>query len=229
MDKNIERRSLNSELSEVRTIDDSRIIEGYGIIFNTESRDLGNGLTEVIKPEAVDGVFKTSDVFALMNHKMDRGVLARSNKGKGSLELTTDKKGVKYRFKAPSFDLGNELVEGVKRGDIRSSSFSFIADPKGESIERRSDGSHLRTITKFQLIHDMSPCYIGAYEDTTVALRNLEEFRSMNSEDTMIDSKSGVANTTLEPIEDGKVVDENAFDKIKIMKEVYRKLRYSKR
>ena len=209
----------------MRTIGDSRIIEGYGIVFNTESRDLGGGLIEVIKPEAVDGVIKTSDVYALMNHKFDRGVLARSFHDKGSLTLTVDKKGVKYRFEAPSFDLGNELVAGVKRGDIQSSSFSFVIDPKGESYERRSDGSILRTVTKFKSLHDMSPCYRGYYDDTTVALRSLDEFRSMNPEDAVIDSKLGAANTSPKPIEDTKV-DKKTFNSkelyLKTMNEIYR-------
>jgi len=195
---NKEIRSIDSEQSELRTIGDSRIIEGYGIVFNTESRDLG-GFTEIIRPESVVGVLETSDILSLMNHKIDRGVLARSNKGVGSLKLTVDDKGVKYRFEAPKFDLGNELVEGVKRGDIKYSSFSFKVDPKNESYERRSDGTYLRTITKFHSIHDMSPCYIGAYEDTTVALRSLDEFKSLDQDTD--GTESGVANTTLEPTE----------------------------
>ena len=217
---NKEIRSISSEQSELRTIGDSRTIEGYGIVFNVESRDLG-GFTEIIKPESIVGIIETSDIFSLMNHKIDRGVLARSNKGVGSLELIVDNKGVKYRFEAPNFDLGNELVEGVKRGDIKYSSFSFVVDPKGESIERRSNGTHVRTITKFKMIHDMSPCYKGAYEDTTVALRSLDEFRSLNPNTNK--PESGVANTTPEPTGDKSTKTFNSKELyLKTMNNIYR-------
>ncbi len=224
MNKNLEKRSIDSEQSELRAIGDSRIIEGYGIVFNKESRDM-DGFTEVIKPEALDGVIERSDILALMNHKLDRGVLARSSNGKGSLKLIVDERGVKYRFEAPSFDLGNELVEGVKRGDIQYSSFSFVVDPNGESYERRSDGTYLRTITQFKTIHDMSPCYRGIYEDTTVALRSLDEFKNIETESTIEDSKSGVANTTPEHT-DGNTVDKQSFNSkelyLQTMNNIYR-------
>ena len=37
--------------------EDSRIVEGYAIVFNSESRDLG-GFTEVIEPTALEGVLQ---------------------------------------------------------------------------------------------------------------------------------------------------------------------------
>src|SRR5512140_680831 len=92
---------------EVRATRRSRTIEGYAIVFNKRSKDLG-GFTEVILPEAVNGVLERSDVLALLNHDESRGVLARSTNGEGTLELTTDNFGVKYRFEAPDTVLGDE-------------------------------------------------------------------------------------------------------------------------
>jgi hypothetical protein len=166
------------EDSEIRTIGDSRIIEGYGIVFNQPSRLIDNRFYEVIKPEAIEGVLENSDVLALLNHDISRGVLARSINGTGSLKLSVDDKGVKYSFVAPKFSLGDELVEGVRRGDIKGSSFSFQIERGGDTIERRKDGTYIRTINKFAKILDMSPCYREAYEDTTVALRSLDEFET---------------------------------------------------
>jgi uncharacterized protein len=172
MDKEI--RSFTPIECELRATRRGRTIEGYGIVFNKESKDLG-GFTEIIEPGAVEGVLERSDVLALLNHDENRGVLARWTNGEGTMELTVDKVGVKYRFEAPDTVLGDEVLSGVRRGDIRTSSFAFSVDEMGQSWEQRSDGSHLRKITKFQNIYDMSPVYREAYADTTVAVRSLIE------------------------------------------------------
>jgi uncharacterized protein len=197
MEKEI--RSVGSDLAEVRGSNSSRQIEGYGIVFNSESRDLG-GFKEVILPGAVDGVIDRSDILVLMNHDMSRGVLARSVNGKGSLKLTVDKKGVRYAFEAPSFDLGNELVEGVRRADIRASSFAFTVAQGGDKWIKQGDGTYLRTISKFDALFDMSPCYREAYEDTNIALRNLSEVRKVDEGEG--ETKPAGANTTSGPIAD---------------------------
>ena len=80
--------------------EDSRIVEGYAIVFNSESRDLG-GFTEVIEPTALEGVLQQSDILCLLNHNEDRGILARSKYGAGSLKLEVDSTGLKYSFEAP--------------------------------------------------------------------------------------------------------------------------------
>ncbi len=172
--QNKEVRSLDYEDAEVRSVYESREINGYAILFNKESEDLG-GFTELILPSAMDGVILRSDVFATLNHDRNRGILARSTNGKGSLKLTVDKRGVKYSFDAPKHNLGDELLEGVRRGDIRSSSFGFTVRQGGAKMERRSDGSRLRTITQFDAICDVSPVYNPAYIDASVAIRSLDE------------------------------------------------------
>lgn len=200
MDKEI--RNLDYTEAEIRAIADSRLIEGYGIIFNSLSRDLG-GFKEVILPEAVEGVLSNSDVLSLLDHNKGRGVLARSVNGSGSLKLTIDSKGVKYSFQAPKFDLGNEVLEGVKRGDIRGSSFAFkVSD--GQKWEKRSDGNYVRTITKFDTIFDISPVYTGAYQDTTVAVRSLDEFRALEAVNTEVleENKPLAEDTANEPMID---------------------------
>lgn len=186
--------------SELRLADDSRRIEGYGIIFNSISKDLG-GFKEIIKPEAMDGVIERSDVFALLNHNEGRGILARSDRGEGSLKLEVDSKGLKYSFDAPKTNLAEELVEGIRRKDIKASSFAFSVDPKGETVERLEDGTILRTVTKFNLIYDVSPAYRAAYDDTTVAMRSLDSFKSTEQSDDPSKSNPSIEEPTGEEIE----------------------------
>ena len=172
-------RSFEPVDSEMKAPRRGRTIEGRGIVFNKESKDLG-GFNEVITPGAIEDVLMRSDVLALLNHNEDKGVLARSTNGEGSLELTVDANGVNYRFEAPDTALGDEVLSGVRRGDIRTSSFSFSVSD-GQKWEKRSDGTYLRTITKFDNIFDVSPVYREAYADTTVAVRNLVEIRSLEN------------------------------------------------
>lgn len=149
---------------------DSRKVEGYAMLFETPS----DGLTfeEVISREALDGVISRSDVLALMNHSVDRGVLARSENGEGSLELEVDEKGLIYRFEAPHTSLGDELLENLRRGEIKQSSFAF--DVESDKWERKADGTWKRTINKFGHLYDVSPVYHAAYSKTSVYMRGKE-------------------------------------------------------
>ena len=149
---------------------DSRKVEGYAMLFDTPS----DGLTfeEVISREALDGVISRSDVLALMNHSVDRGVLARSENGEGSLELEVDEKGLIYRFEAPNTSLGDELLENLRRGEIKQSSFAF--DVESDKWERKADGTWKRTINKFGHLYDVSPVYHAAYSKTSVYMRGKE-------------------------------------------------------
>lgn len=166
---NKEQRSITSE---IRLSNDSnnRLVEGYALLFNTESRDLG-GFTEIIEPNSLDGVIDKSDVFCVLNHQNERGILARSKKGSGSLILEVDETGLKYLFEAPNTALGDELLEYLKRGDITGSSFAFIVN---EDKWENNDGKYLRRIKSFDLLFDVSPVFNPAYEETSVAKRSLD-------------------------------------------------------
>jgi uncharacterized protein len=203
-------RSFDNVDCELRAVRRGRTIEGRGIVFNKESKDLG-GFNEIIAPESVADILDKSDILALLNHNEERGVLARSTNGEGTLELTVDANGVNYKFDAPDTSLGDEVLSGVRRGDIRTSSFSFSVS-KGQKWEKRSDGTYLRTITKFDKIFDVSPVYREAYADTTVAVRNLVEIRSLENtadiekriadlEDELRELKSSSDSTNVETID----------------------------
>ena len=183
---NLERRSFDIEFREA----ESRKVEGYASVFNSRSKDLG-GFTEIIDPAAFNGVIERSDVLALLNHDQDRGVLARSRKGVGSLTLTVDERGLHYSFDAPNTALGNELVEGLKRGDITTSSFAFTV--AGERWDKDEDGRYVRTITQIDKLYDVSPVYNEAYEDTSVALRSLEQVRAEEPKEEVEDEVLQIA------------------------------------
>ena len=178
---NIEVRSFNIELRDDFGKEPSRHIEGYGSVFNQRSVDLG-GFQEIIAPGAFDGVIERSDVKCYLDHNPDKGILARSRNGKGSLSLELDERGLKYSFDAPHTNLGDEVVEGLKRGDYSQSSFAFTVE--SESWTKEEDGTYLRTINKIGGLYDVSIVANPAYEGTSVALRSLDAFKAQ--EETQI-------------------------------------------
>lgn len=165
------KKEIRNIAAEVTVDEDSRKVEGYALLFDTPSDGLG--FEEVIERGALDGVIERSNVFALLNHDVRRGILARSKNGKGTLTLTVDTKGLRYSFEAPNTMLGNELLEHLKRGNISESSFAFAVD--GETWEKKNDGTWKRTISKFEELYDVSPVYDAAYSKTTVYMRGKEQ------------------------------------------------------
>jgi HK97 family phage prohead protease len=155
--------------------EDSRTVEGYAALFDTPSDGLE--FTEVIDRNAFDGVIARSDVFALLNHDNSRGILGRSKYGKGSLELSIDERGLKYRFDAPKSALGDELIENLKRGEVNESSFCFdVTDEEWQEdgLDDHGYKKFKRTIRKIGNLYDVSPVYSAAYSATTVSLRGKE-------------------------------------------------------
>lgn len=164
------KKEVRNTSYEVTVDSESRTVEGYALLFDTPSTGLP--FVEVIERGSLEGVVAKSDVFALLNHDQSRGILARSKKGHGSLSLTVDAKGLKYRFEAPNTALGNELLENLKRGEVDSSSFAFTVEK--DTWERGKDGKVKRTIQKVSELYDVSPVYNAAYSQTSVYKRGME-------------------------------------------------------
>lgn len=165
-----EKKEIRNTAYQVSTQEESRTVEGYALLFGVSSDGLP--FEEEIQRGALDGVLEKSDVFALLDHNQSRGVLARSKKGQGSLLLTVDNKGLRYRFEAPNTALGEELLENIRRGEIDQSSFCFLVE--SEKWEKKDDGKWKRSIEKISELFDISPVYNAAYSKTSVYTRGKE-------------------------------------------------------
>ena len=176
MEKEIRSAKIKSE-------SDSRKIEGVAIVFNAFSEDLG-GFRELIIPEAVEGVIEQSDIFFLYNHTADRGFLARSKMGAGSLHTEVREDGVYFSFDAPKTSLGDEVLEYLKRGDVNQCSFAFAVDT--DLWEKQTDGTYIRTITKFKKLYDMSLVDTPAYSQTSACAR----FAQIQEEERLANEKA---------------------------------------
>lgn len=178
-DKKKEIRRITGEIRAVEPTGDngSRRVEGYAALFGTDSKLISGFFVERIAHNAFDGVIERSDVLCLLDHDASRGVLARSRQGEGSLELRVDLRGLHYAFDAPRTALGDELLEGLRRGDISESSFAFVVED--DVWEDGVDGNYRRTILKIHQLYDVSPVYHPAYTGTEVSARSLDEVRQM--------------------------------------------------
>lgn len=176
-ERQLERRSAT--ISNINS--ETRTVEGYAVVFNSQSEDMG--FFETISPSAVTvDVINRSDVFALLNHNPDK-VLARCRYGEGSLSLSIDEKGLKYSFQAPNTELGNELIEHIRRGEIDSSSFAFIVSAdEGSEVWENINGTTYRTINKIECLCDVSPVWQPAYSATSVSARAKEMLNEMEKE-----------------------------------------------
>ena len=152
MDEKREIRNTAFQVQVTGEEEEKRTVEGYALLFGVSSDGLS--FEEVIERGALDGVIEKSDVFALLNHNQNRGILARCTNGKGSLSLSVDSKGLKYRFEAPKTALGEELLENIRRGEISVSSFCF--DVEKDTWEKKSDGVWKRTISKIGNLYDIA-------------------------------------------------------------------------
>lgn len=178
---------MDKEKIEIRRIDNTfeengRTIQGRAIVFESLSNDLG-GFKEIIKKGAISQeLVDSSDVFARTNHSDDY-ILARCNKGKGSLQLELREDGLYYSFEAPNTEKGNELVEHIRRGEISQSSFAFMVaqEPNAERWTK-IDGVTVREIYKIAYLGDVAPVFTPAYSETSVSLRALDKAKEMNEE-----------------------------------------------
>lgn len=175
----------------------SRVITGYAIVFNTPSEPLwefsDEVAREVIEPGAITReLLDSSDIKFTMFHDRQL-ILARSNRGAGTLTYSIDDHGVSFEFEAPHTADGDKALELVRRGDLAGCSFAFSLDPDDpEAVERRveapagSDGPlevtyHVRRIAG---IYDMTLAADPAYPATDVEARQLRESLTPAADDS---------------------------------------------
>lgn len=172
---------------------DSRKVSGYAVVFNSLSEDLG-GFREIILPSAItQETINNSDIIFLLDHKQDRGILARSTKGEGSLRLSVDDKGLYFEFEAPNTALGDELLEGLKRHDYSKCSFAFTVGE--DEYKKDNNGTVIRTIKSIRQLYDCSVVVNPAYEETSVTVdeRGLQKFLSDNNSNIDINNMAKIS------------------------------------
>lgn len=181
----------------------SRTIAGYAILFNTPSDPLWDDgeceVREVVAPEAITSDFLDSqDIKMTMFHDRQL-ILARSNKGTGTLSYRVDGKGVSFEFEAPNTVDGDKALELVRRGDIGGCSFAFTTRyGDGDFVERLSTvaGNGKRQVTyrvkAITGVYDFTLAADPAYPNTNVEVRSfIESLRRTETKTSQEESKMG--------------------------------------
>ena len=146
----------------------SRSIHGLAIVYEAESEVMydwweDRSFVEIVHRGAVtEDLLKTSDILALYEHDRSK-LLARSSQGEGTLQLTITDEGLHYRFDAPATQLGDDTLELLRRGDLRSSSFLFGVKTGDTRWEQKRDGTWIRHIDHFSFLGDVSVVSLPAY------------------------------------------------------------------
>ena len=162
--------SKHDSTLETREENGERIIEGYAALYDNET-NIGP-FKESISRGAFDNVLD-NDVRALINHDPSL-VLGRTSSG--TLELTTDDVGLKYRVKLGNQQYATDLYESIQRGDISQSSFAFTIKDQTWSEDRSS-----RSVDEVAQLLDVSPVTYPAYKEATVVAREEEQVKEIRT------------------------------------------------
>ena len=166
---------------------ESRTIEGYALKFGVRSRllcDWWNNYYEVLEPGCVTReMLDKQDIKLTMFHDRQL-VLARSNKGNGTLSYEVDKVGVKFWAEMPHTVDGDKALELVSRGDIAGCSFIYSTDEDDsenavsyERLDEKGDDGEdilLRHVKRIDNVYDFTITTDPAYEQTDVSKREVE-------------------------------------------------------
>lgn len=163
----LETRALTSPL-EARAADGVKRVGGLAISYGGDA-DIGGSFRELFAPGAFTKALE-ADVMALFGHDRNR-ILGRTSAG--TLRLTEDQRGVHFEIDLPDTSDGRDLAVSVERGDIRGTSFGFIAQR-----ETWDDTTEPPTRTIHEaMLREISPTSDPAYGDTTIAMRSLDAAR----------------------------------------------------
>lgn len=181
------------EIRSVETFFDSKdnVIEGYAIRFNTVSEILYDKekrrfFREIIDREAItQELIDNSDIKFLFNHDKER-LLARRNRGTGSLHVEVREDGVFFSFEIPNTSIGGDLKEMIKRGEVTTCSFAFT---DGDNIEWDFSNREIptRVVKSIRGLFDLSAVFDAAYSQTEISCRSLDEMMEAQTKQDELD------------------------------------------
>lgn len=166
--------------SQVETTNDDMVVEGYAIIFDTLSDDLG-GFKEIISPNALNGVDVT-DVKCLINHDFNQ-IVGRTQAD--TLSLTVDDKGLYFKCYLPNTSYARDIYENIKAGNVNQCSFFYTLPINDETARtwEKIDGEYVQTINTIDELIEVSIVTIPAYQDTSVVVgqraKGLDKFKQL--------------------------------------------------
>lgn len=202
-------RASNFEASSMSLSSEEGSIEGYGIVFQSDSTPMYvQGLSgekvkvvERISPECMRDT-DMSDLVATFNHNYDY-ILGRTSNG--TMEVRVDDTGVYYKVKASKTSYSRDLMENLRVGNVTGSSFYFLMDADaGYEFKERADGSIEATPKRITKVFEMGPVTSPAYPATTserrsALLEQTQNFLSMRHRSSGHPQQESDIEPSLEP------------------------------
>lgn len=194
---------------ELRSENGGRHISGKAISFDTQSNDIG--FIEILHRGCISqDLIDSSNIVFLYNHDYNQ-VIARANKGKGTLNIDLRDDGVYFDLDVPNTTMGNDLLENIRLGNITQCSFGFsYANEEGAYKDEKIDDVWYRNVYKIGKLYDLSAVTYPAYDDTYVNARMQERSKM---EDKLKETEEIQEKVSEEKKEDEKMSDERACEK----------------
>ncbi len=159
---------------EIRAGEDGRKkIVGYAVKWNQRSSPIWGVYIEQFSKGAFTDTLseRVNDIYADWQHDVSE-TLGRSPK---TLSLQEDEIGLWYEIDPPSW--AERHVESIERGDVRGSSFVFVAGVA--EYDWDSDPQYvIRTVKKADL-YAVSPVTLAAYPSSTAGVRSADQVAEM--------------------------------------------------
>lgn len=209
---------------------ESRTIEGYALKFGVRSvllHDWWNSYYEILEPGCVTReMLDKQDIKLTMFHDRQL-VLARSNKGNGTLSYEVDNVGVKFWAEMPHTVDGDKALELISRGDIAGCSFIYSTDESDsenavsyERLDEKDDDGDdilLRHVKRIDNVYDFTFTTDPAYEQTECVAREAPDGYTFDRTDMKMVREADVKSdrTALEATETKKREDEAALQAAK--------------
>lgn len=207
---------------ELRSRSEGRHISGKAISFDTQSNYIG--FIEILHKGCItQELIDNSDIVFLYNHDYNQ-VLARANKGKGTLNINLQDDGVYFDFDVPETTVGNDVLENIRLGNITQCSFRFrYAEEPGSYRDQKIGDTWYRNVYKVGELLDFSLVTNPAYDDTYANVRMRErskmEDKLKETEEIQKDEIRSKENDSEEKKEDEKKSDEKNSDEKEINNE----------
>ena len=194
---------------ELRSENGGRHISGKAISFDTQSNDIG--FIEILHRGCISQeLIDSSNIVFLYNHDYNQ-VIARANKGKGTLNIDLRDDGVYFDLEVPNTTMGNDLLENIRLGNITQCSFGFsYANEEGAYKDEKIGDVWYRNVYKIGKLYDLSAVTYPAYDDTYVNARMQERSKM---EDKLKETEEIQEKVSEEKKEDEKMSDERACEK----------------
>lgn len=170
-------KEIRSFPIEIRKDGESLKLAGMPIVYGKRSEDMG--FIEYIDAGAATEALKRSDIRALYGHNSDTLLPLGRQSAKTLRAKEKGGEGVDIEIDPPKRNpFVDALIESIERGDIREMSFGFTVAKDQWEYPADIKDPVVRHIIELKEIFDVSYVTFAAYNDTTVALRKMEEHRN---------------------------------------------------